>query len=151
VKKLKLNKESAKKIREKGICGYHEGREIHDPVGIMLPAELRGEETMEMKLARILRVSEARRRAESSIESVEDAHDFGPDDFDPENTPTGYQLMASEMPQEPEARPNTIDPMVSPPIEPKPAETGDKSNTPDFEATAGVSGSSEAPKAPTSQ
>lgn len=94
---LKISKKLADELRAAGICGYDEGREIHDPVPLTIPTRLKGAETIEQKLQRILNISLARQAANQGYETPEEAVDFGEDD-DIEEMPTHYQIAGMEIP-----------------------------------------------------
>lgn len=72
------------------------GREVPDPTPIEVPFRLRGQESVDQRVARLVAASLSRHAAEQGFETEEEANDFDIDDDDATERQTEYELLGDE-------------------------------------------------------
>lgn len=87
------------------------GQEIPDPKPLEVPAHLRGAESTDDRIQRLISQAMSRHAQEQGFESIDEANDFDIDDDDPDEVFTQHEVMAMslEVPHDGEGRDATHD------------------------------------------
>lgn len=121
--KVRFSDELRKKL---GLRHTKEGRELLDPTPLEVPIPLQRAETLEQKIARMMRSAEIRAEFErKGIETFEEADDFDVgDDYDPSSPyekdfdVAGIQSVDKGITEAPVRPPGFVDPRAKPPSQP---------------------------------